>query len=304
MDVGTKYIIAGILVRFLKAAGYFEKDDSKSSEILIGKLLAHFLQCIQFNMHMVESGFSNRLICLDSETRIWKFADKFCIGEFIETTPLGGAVYPTLANVNHSCDPNFTIVNYGRRAVAVATRRIKTGMEVHDSYGAVWYHMDCTERQRFLKNSYWFDCNCNACANNFPSLQKLPRDYLKLSGTHFKYKRCNRKELQKDVDKLKKRIRATILDEKIPVTLEVPNHYEATRKMFHDWMNLLDELLVPASHQDFVTVSRGIRNCMWLQSPNIVKVKETDVLKETKAKHRQSTVSTKPTQPVKVHGNK
>ena len=56
--------------------------------------------------------------------------------------------------------------------------------------------------------------------------------------------------------------------------------------------------------QDFVTVSRGIRNCMWLQSPNIVKVKETDVLKETKAKHRQSTVSTKPTQPVKVHGNK
>ena len=47
-------------------------------------------------MHMVESGFSNRLICLDSETRIWKFADKFCIGEFIETTPLGGAVYPTL----------------------------------------------------------------------------------------------------------------------------------------------------------------------------------------------------------------
>ena len=123
---------------------------------------------------MVESGFSNRLICLDSETRIWKFADKFCIGEFIETTPLGGAVYPTLANVNHSCDPNFTIVNYGRRgekfftcqrifsvktqiqnyvllAVAVATRRIKTGMEVHDSYGAVWYHMDRTERQRFLK---------------------------------------------------------------------------------------------------------------------------------------------------------
>ena len=36
-------------------------------------------------------------------------------------------------------------------AVAVAVRRIKAGMEVHDSYGAVWYHMDRTERQRFLK---------------------------------------------------------------------------------------------------------------------------------------------------------
>jgi len=29
-------------------------------------------------------------------------------------------------------------------------------------------------------------------------------------GTHFKYKRCNRKELQKDVDKLKKKIKTTI----------------------------------------------------------------------------------------------
>ena len=82
---------------------------------------------------------------------------------------------------------------------------------------------------------------------------KLPRDYFKLSGAHFKYKRCNRKELQKDVDKLKKRIRQTILDEKVPVTMQheadVPNHYEAARKMFNDWMNLLDELLMPASHQ-------------------------------------------------------
>ena len=80
---------------------------------------------------------------------------------------------------------------------------------------------------------------------------KLPRDYFKLSGAHFKYKRCNRKELQKDVDKLKKRIRQVILDEKVPITMqdEVPNHLEAARKMFNNWMSLLEELLVPASHQ-------------------------------------------------------
>ena len=102
-------------------------------------------------MHMVEGALSNRLIAPDSETRIWKYADKFCVGEFIETTPLGGAIYPTLANVNHSCDPNFTIVNFGNRAVAVAIRNIKPGDEIHDSYGAVFYHMDRIERQRFLE---------------------------------------------------------------------------------------------------------------------------------------------------------
>mgnify|MGYP006888607908 CR=1 FL=1 len=103
----------------------------------------------------------------------------------------------------------------------------------------------------WLQSSYWFDCLCEACRHNWPCFMKLPRDYFKLSGAHFKYKRCNRKALQKDVDKLKKRIRQTILDEKVPVTMldEVPNHFEAARKMFHDWMNLLEELLMPASHQ-------------------------------------------------------
>ena len=42
-----------------------------------------------------------------------------------------------------------------------------------------------------------------------------------------------------------------ILDERVPVTMkdEVPNHFEAARMMFNDWMTLLDELLNPASHQ-------------------------------------------------------
>ena len=120
----------------------------------LGKLVAHFLQCIQFNMHMVDAVFSNRLVAPDSETRVWKNADKFCVGEFMETTPMGGAVYPTLANVNHSCDPNFTLVNFGKKAVGVAVRQIKAGMEINDSYGAVYHYMDKPERQQFLQVKY------------------------------------------------------------------------------------------------------------------------------------------------------
>jgi len=288
-DVVTKHIIAAILVAALKGADFFPKAGDEAAEVLIGKILAHFLQCIQFNMHMVDSVFSNRLIAPDSETRVWKCADKFAVGEVIETHPVGGAVYPTLAAINHSCDPNITLVNFGKKAVALSVRQIKAGAEINDSYGSVYHHMDKAERQQFLQNSYWFECGCAACTNNWTYFLKLPRDYFKLSGAHFKYKRCNRKQLQKDVDKLKKRIRTVILDERVPVTMkdEVPNHFEAARMMFNDWMTLLDELLNPASHQDFVTAYRGMRNCLWLQSPNIVKVRESDVLKETKAKYRQ-----------------
>ena len=60
-----------------------------------------------------------------------------------------------MANVNHSCDPNFTIVNFlGSQAVAFANRTIEKGEELHDTYGAVFYHMDKGERQHYLKVSH------------------------------------------------------------------------------------------------------------------------------------------------------
>ena len=120
--------------------------------IVSGYLLAHFLQCFQFNTHMVEGVFSNRLIAPDAEFRMWKESRYFQLGEFVETHPMGGGIYPTMANVNHSCDPNFIIINFlGHRAVAVADRRIEAGEEIHDTYGAVYFHMDKSERQHYLQ---------------------------------------------------------------------------------------------------------------------------------------------------------
>ena len=94
------------------------------------------------------------------------YADKFAVGEVIETHPVGGAVFPTLAAINHSCDPNITLVNFGKTAVALAVRQIKAGAEINDSYGAVYHHMDKAERQQFLQvgahpsNTYIFIQRC------------------------------------------------------------------------------------------------------------------------------------------------
>ena len=51
-----------------------------------------------------------------------------------------------------------------------------------------------------------------------------------------------RKELQKDVDKLKKKIKATIAKAD-------DQSLEEARKMYNEWMNLLDELLIVPGHQ-------------------------------------------------------
>ena len=58
----------------------------------------------------------------DAETRLWKSSNRINVGDSVETLRIGGGVYPTMALVNHSCDPNFVIVFWGRVAVAVASR--------------------------------------------------------------------------------------------------------------------------------------------------------------------------------------
>ena len=123
----------------------------EDEDLLIGRLLCHFMQVIQFNSHMIESVYDNRVIAPDAETRMWKNTRKFNHGEFVETTRLGGGVYPTMANVNHSCDPNFMLINYGNKAIAVANRKINPGDEIHDTYGAVYFHMDKSERRKYLQ---------------------------------------------------------------------------------------------------------------------------------------------------------
>ncbi len=104
---------------------------------------------------MVECIFSNRVVAsADAETRVWrnKAHQLDPAREFVETTRLGAGVFPTLAcAVNHSCDPNVCVTNFGKAAVVVATRCIGEGEQVCDTYGAVFYQMDRKDRREFLQ---------------------------------------------------------------------------------------------------------------------------------------------------------
>ncbi len=81
MDVATKTVFAVFLLECLKVAGYFgdisDEDSVEVAAVVVGRLLLHFLMAFQFNTHMVEGVYDNRLICShDAETRIWKEAKK------------------------------------------------------------------------------------------------------------------------------------------------------------------------------------------------------------------------------------
>ena len=82
-DVYSKTIFATFLLRCLQEVGYFRSVTSEppgatltDEEALIGRLLKHFLDCIQFNTHTVESVYENRVVAWDAETRLWKHLNR------------------------------------------------------------------------------------------------------------------------------------------------------------------------------------------------------------------------------------
>ena len=57
------------------------------------------------------------------------------------------------ANVNHSCDPNMSLLNWRNTNVAVANRPIEAGEQLFDTYGALYYHMKIDDRKAYVKVS-------------------------------------------------------------------------------------------------------------------------------------------------------
>ena len=80
----------------------YSRDDAPlADQRFLGRVIHRFLECFQFNTHMVEAVLGNRLIAPDAETRIWKDADKFAHGEFVENVRLGSGIYPTLVRISN-----------------------------------------------------------------------------------------------------------------------------------------------------------------------------------------------------------
>ncbi|KAM4795662.1 SET and MYND domain-containing protein 4 [Rhinophrynus dorsalis] len=80
-----------------------------------------------------------------------------------KSTRLATAVFPVLSLLNHSCDPNTSVSFRGRCAMVRASRPIKRGEEVAHCYGPHRLRFDVKERQKLLKDQYFFVCQCEAC---------------------------------------------------------------------------------------------------------------------------------------------
>lgn len=89
------------LLRCLDKADYFKTSENKeNSKLLIGCLILHTLQLVQFNCHEVSELHINPTSSSSIQNK-----DNNSKKEWVAC--IGAALYPTLALFNHSCDPSI-----------------------------------------------------------------------------------------------------------------------------------------------------------------------------------------------------
>ena len=61
----------------------------------------------------------------------------------------------------------------GRKCVLRANRTINVGEEILDNYGVYYLAFSKKDRQKRLKQQYFFECDCPACKKNWPTLAEI-----------------------------------------------------------------------------------------------------------------------------------
>lgn len=73
------------------------------------------------------------------------------------------ALFPRIAILNHSCDPNIRNIFNGNVLTIKATRSISSSEEVFNGYCSSYKLLGTTKRRQLLKEQYGFDCDCSMC---------------------------------------------------------------------------------------------------------------------------------------------
>lgn len=177
-DFIHRSVMACFMIKALKKTKYF--DEFKASgvgnemkmtdlESLVGGLLLRFLQIIQFNAHEVSE------FCLAAPRTL----------DNSKNTSLGAAIYPTLSYFNHSCHSAQVRSFSGHSVITRAVRPIAKGELVPENYGPCYTAKPRSDRRLKLVDRYWFECQCEACVEDWPTYDNMDNTRLK-----FKCHKC------------------------------------------------------------------------------------------------------------------
>ncbi|KAK9890407.1 hypothetical protein WA026_010497 [Henosepilachna vigintioctopunctata] len=161
------------LLELLKTSDYFheyvQNNNLSDEESFVASLILRHLELLQFNCHEIAELKNTKEMKENDNESCYKLD---CIG---------GALYPTAALFNHSCDPSIVRYNIGNKLTVRTIKPIKAGEIIYENYGPMYTTMKREFRQQFLKQRYWFECLCPPCAEYWPLLDKMDENELRIS---------------------------------------------------------------------------------------------------------------------------
>ncbi|CAG0889173.1 unnamed protein product [Darwinula stevensoni] len=199
-DLFKRTVTAVFLLNCLEIGGLFQDEDGESAQNRVGALLLRLLQSLSCNAYEI--------------SELWVRNEEVSRGERVQ---IGGAVYPTVSLLNHSCDPNVIRISHGSSCAVVAIQPIQPGHEILDNYGYVFHSNEFKSRQETLQRQYFFRCTCRACEEKWPLLENLqvasgishrcPRCLVDLSK---KVKKCPKCGKEYNARKAEKKFRSSV----------------------------------------------------------------------------------------------
>ncbi|XP_076248796.1 protein-lysine N-methyltransferase SMYD4 isoform X2 [Calliopsis andreniformis] len=116
----------------------------------------------------------------------------------------GSGLYVTHSLYNHSCAPNTFRHFEGLTMITRALEPIYPGNQIFTGYGPAYAHQPRTERREKIMEDYFFECDCPACAANWPMYNEILQDHI---GSITK-----NKELVEKLKPYKQRLRKNMYD--------------------------------------------------------------------------------------------
>lgn len=133
---------------------------NSEAEFQIGEILIGLLQALQFNAHEVY------------ETKAFESQQNVGGKKMLY---VGAAVYNSAVYFNHSCCPDVIRYFVGTSIILCASHPLQPGQTISENYGPIFTKQTLPIRQKNLQSRYWFKCECIACKENWPTLDKLSK---------------------------------------------------------------------------------------------------------------------------------
>lgn len=205
--------------------------------------LFHLLAVVKFNTHQVGQ------------------FDQFCLNSGYTASSIGQAVRPSLALVNHSCNPNMVRADRGRWVVAAACHQVGKGFELTDSYGPTFMEEERDDRRKRLFSDYRFPCRCLACVKRWPCTPDL-------AATIFEVRECQllvaRNEAEAHTTLMDEYIRAVYRETRKELEEVKGGNMEEALKMWRLYSIALGSIVQPP-YLGYCKLFQGVRNCLWLR---------------------------------------